>query len=231
MEQRSDEWFAARCGKATASKVGCLMRRNKPKKGQVLGDRPAAYHNYLKEKVAERVTGKSRDRKEIFSLTQRLDLEPDARDAYKYYYSGDLQLVGFIDHPRIPMAGASPDALVLPNGGTEFKCLDAEQHLEFITTGYIDPDYVWQCYFNISCRDEAEWWDLCSFNPDMPEDAKLWRRRIERDDSIIAAVDQAVIEFNEEVERRVREVLAAVKGRSPVESALESSLASLHLVH
>lgn len=227
MEQRSEEWFAARCGKATASKAGCLVRRNKPRKGQAVGERPAAYYNYLGLKVAERITGKSRERKEVFSLNQRLDLEPDARSAYKWYYGGEIQLVGFIDHPRIPMAGASPDAIVLPNGGAEFKCLDAEQHLEFITTGEIDPDYIWQCHFNISCRDEAEWWDLCSFNPDMPEDAKLWRRRIERDESVIATIDQAVIEFNEEVERKVEEVRAALRGSTPLETALEGSIASL----
>lgn len=227
MEQRSEAWWQIRCGKITGSRVGDLMRRNKPKKGQALGERSADYYRYLREKVAERITGKNRDRRVVASLNQRIDLEPDARAEYEFQYDADIQLIGFIEHPRIPDAGCSPDGLVLPNGGTEFKCLDAEQHLEFITNDVIDPDYVYQCHFNIACRDEAEWWDLCSFNPDMPEDAKLWRRRIERDDSMIATIDQAVIEFNEEVERKVEEVRAALRGSTPLEKALEGSLASL----
>ena len=40
---------------------------------------------------------------------------------------------------------------------------------------------------------------------------------------------QNVIDFNAEVDRKVEEALAAMKGRSVIESALEESLASLRI--
>jgi hypothetical protein len=137
MEQHSPEWWAARVGRATASRIGDLMARNKPKKGQDVGEWSARRYNYLAEKVAERVTGKPRDRRKIASLDERLELEPDARAAYEFYNDTTIELVGFVDHPRIPFAGCSPDGLVGADGGVEIKCCDSPAHIETITAAAI----------------------------------------------------------------------------------------------
>src|SRR5690242_1554086 len=112
MDQQSPEWWAARCGKVTASRIGDLMARNQPRKGQTVGEWSAKRNNYLAEKVAERITGKPRERKRVASLDHRRELEPDALRAYQFYCDSEIDLVGFIEHPRIPNAGASPDGLV-----------------------------------------------------------------------------------------------------------------------
>lgn len=226
MEQRSEAWFAARCAKVTASRIGDLMARNQPRKGKTVGEWSARRNNYLKEKVAERITGKNRDRRQVASLHHRLDLEPDARAAYEFYFDTKVELVGFIDHPSIPNAGSSPDGMVSPKGGIEIKCCDAEMHLEIVSAEAIDSDYLYQCHFNIACC-EADWWDFVAFNPEMPEELKLWAKRIKRDDSVIQTIEQHVIEFNEEVDQRVREILAISKGSTALESALSDSLASI----
>jgi hypothetical protein len=220
MEQHSPEWWSARCAKVTASRIGDIMARTQK------GAYTAARGHYLKEKVAERITGKPRDRKKVASLDARLDLEPDARAAYEFYYDTTIELVGFIDHPRIPNAGCSPDGLVLPKGGTEIKCCDAEAHLEIFTAEVIDPKYFYQCHFSIDCTD-SDWWDFVAFNPEMPEELKLYVKRIERDDQIIAQMESAIIEFNEEVERKVQEVQSRMRGSTPLTAALECSLESL----
>lgn len=224
MEQHTPEWWADRCGKATASRMGDLTRTLK--KGGWAADR----QNYLREKVAERVTGKNRDRRKVASLDHRLELEPDARAAYEFYYDTEIKLVGFVDHPRIPMAGCSPDGLVGDEGGVEIKCCDSEGHLDIITAEAIDPDYLYQIHFNIACTDR-QWWDFIAFNPDMPEEGKLWVKRIERDETIIAWMEQAVIDFNAEVDRKVDEALAAMRGASPLETQLAASVSSLRVVH
>jgi hypothetical protein len=222
MEQRSPEWWAAKVGKVGASRIGDLTR--KTQKGAWSADRT----KYLRDKVAERVTGKPREGKRVASLDHRVDLEPDARAAYSFYFDLEPVLVGFIDHPRIPNAGASPDSLVGDDGGLEIKCPDVPAHLDLITAGDIDRDYILQCQFGMACTDR-KWWDFISFNPDMPEMGRIFRKRIERDDALIAMIEQAVIEFNAEVDRRVEEVLAAMRGTTALEVQLAGSLASLNV--
>src|SRR5438105_2078120 len=135
MQQGTAEWFAARIGKVTASRIGDLMARNQPRKGKTEGDWSAKHNNYLAEKVAERITGKSKDKKRVASLEQRLEIEPDARAAYEFYSDNQVDLVGFIDHPRILNSGSSPDGLIGLDGGLEIKCCDTETHIEIITAG------------------------------------------------------------------------------------------------
>ena len=224
MDQHSAEWWQIRCGRVTASRVWDIMARTQK------GAYTAARGHYLREKVAERITGKPRDRKRVKSLDDRLDLEPDARTAYEFYYDQKIELAGFIEHPRIPNAGCSPDGLIGTDGGIEIKCCDPEQHLEIITTESIDPGYLCQCHFNIACT-ERDWWAFTAFNPDMPEDLKVWRRVIERDREVIANMEHEVIEFLAEVDQKVAQVQALMRGSTPLADALEGSLASLHLVH
>lgn len=226
MQQHSAEWWAIRCGRVTASRIGDLMARNQPRKGQTVGDWSAKRNNYLAEKVAERITGKPRDRKRVRSLDERLDLEPDARAAYEFYNDCVVDLVGFVEHPRIPFAGASPDGLVGADGGIEIKCCDAEKHLEIVTAEAIDPAYLYQCYFNMACT-EREWWDFTAFNPEMPEELKSWVKRIDRDEIMIASIEKEVIEFLAEVDLRVAQVRGMVENKTPLSVALESSLDSL----
>lgn len=222
MEQHTAAWWSARLGKVTASRIGDIMARTQK------GLPTAARGHYLREKVAERITGKSRDKKIVKSLSDRLDLEPDAIAAYEFYYDRSVQRVGFIEHPRIPFAGASPDGLVDSDGGIEIKCCDAEMHLEIVTAEAIDPDYVWQIHFNMACT-ERSWWDFTAFNPDMPEELKLWVRRFDRDEEKIAQIESNVIEFLGEVDAKVAQVRDAVSGRSSLTAALESSLESMRV--
>lgn len=216
MEQQSLEWWAARLGKVTASRICDVMARTKKGYG-------AARGHYLAEKVAERLTGKNKDRKRVASLEERLDREPDARAAYEWETDSQVALVGFIDHPRIPNSGASPDGLIAMNGGMEIKCLDDAAFIELITAGAIDQDYVYQCQFGMACTDR-EWWDFVAFNPNMPEELKLYVQRVERDDQLIAQIETNVIEFLEEVDQKVAQVRALMRGSTPLEHALESSL-------
>lgn len=230
MDQHTQEWWDARLGKVTASRIGDLMARNQPKKGQTVGDWSAKHWNYLDEKVAERITGKARDRKKVASLDHRLELEPDARAAYEFYYDAEVVQVGFIEHPRIPGAGASPDGLVGTKGGLEIKCLDPENHIDLISAGCINRDYLYQCQFGMACTDRP-WWDFLAFCPEMPEEGRVWRQRIDRDDALISTVESCVIEFLLAVDQKVAQVRDAMRGATPMETALEGSLAGLHLVN
>ena len=54
MLQRSDEWFAARAGKVTASRVADLMAKTK-------SGYSASRQNYMAQLICERLTGKPAD--------------------------------------------------------------------------------------------------------------------------------------------------------------------------
>lgn len=221
MQQGTAEWFQSRLGKVTASRIGDLMARTQKGWG-------APRKHYLAEKVAERLTGKNKDRKRVASLEERLDLEPDARAEYEFRSDNVVDLVGFIEHPRIPNSGASPDGLVGLDGGIEIKCCDTSTHIETITAGAIDRDYLLQMQFGMACTNR-QWWDFVSFDPNMPEELKLYVQRVERDDKLIEEIETNVIEFLAEVDQKVAQVRALMRGSTPLEHALESSLASLNV--
>jgi hypothetical protein len=220
--QHTAEWWEARCGKVTASRIGDLMRRLKK------GGWGADHYNYLEEKIAERITGKPRDRKKVASLDYRLELEPDARIAYEFYFDSEVVQVGFIEHPRIPNFGASPDGLIGTDGGQEIKCLDPETHIRLIRAGGVDQDYVYQCQSGMACTDR-KWWEFVAYCPEMPEEGKIWVQRFERDDVLIADIETNVIEFLAEVDQKVAEVKALMTGKTLLTNALETSLASLQV--
>lgn len=220
MDQHSQEWWDARLRKVTASRMGDVTRRLK--RGGWGADR----ENYLREKVAEWVTGKNRDRKKVASLDHRLELEPEARAEYEFVHECEVTTVGFIDHPRIPNAGASPDGLVGSEGGLEIKCLDSQGHIDLILAGGIDEDYVLQCHFGMACTGR-QWWDFVAYCPEMPPKGRLWVERVGRDDAKIAELESIVIEFLAEVDDKVRAVQAAMNGTTSLTFALEGSLASL----
>lgn len=215
MEQRTPEWWAARCGKVTASRIGDLMARTQ--KGW--GAPRKHYHDAL---VAERLTGKPVEKK-VASLDRRGELEPDARAAYEFYSDNLVEEVGFIEHPYIPNAGCSPDGLIGSDGGLEIKCCDTAQHIEMLTTGVIDRGYVLQMQFGMACTDR-EWWDFASFDPLMPEELKLYVQRVPRDNELIASIETSVTEFLAEVEAKVEALSKLVPGRSPLLMSLEESL-------
>jgi YqaJ-like viral recombinase domain len=218
--QGSPEWFALRAGKVTASRIGDLMRRTQKGWG-------ADRKHYLAKLVAERITGKPMAQRTVLSLERRLEVEPEARSAYEFYSDNTVTEVGFIPHPRIPDCGASPDGLIGDAGGLEIKCCDTPAHIEMLTTGAIDPDYVLQCQFGMSCT-ERQWWDFASYDPLMPEDLKLFVRRIHRDEERIANMESQVIEFLAEVDVKVQQLVALREGSSPLAAVLEKSLASLN---
>lgn len=217
MEQGSLEWHAAKCGKVSASRIADVMARTQKGWG-------APRKHYMDKLVAERITGQPMGQKSVPSLDRRLEMEPEARIAYEFYSDNTVVEVGFIDHPIIPNCGASPDGLIGDDGGLELKCCDSPAHIEMLTTSVIDKGYLYQCDFGMACTGR-EWWDFGSYDPTMPEELKLWVKRIDRNAARIAEIESAVIEFLAEVDAKVAAVMATINGKSALEFTLEKSIA------
>jgi hypothetical protein len=100
MEQRSPEWFAARLGKVTASRIADVCARTKSGWG-------AGRKNYMADLVAERLTGVKSEGFTNAAMQWGTDMEPEARVAYEFYRDATVAETGFVPHPSIAETGAS----------------------------------------------------------------------------------------------------------------------------
>jgi putative phage-type endonuclease len=198
--QGSEEWFALRCGKVTASRVADVIARTKTGWG-------AGRKNYLAELVAERLTGESAQGFTNAAMQWGTDMEPQARAAYAFYADADVQEVGFVNHPSLADSGASPDGLVGDDGMVEIKCPNTATHIETLLTGKIADKYVVQMLWQMACADR-KWCDFVSFDPRMPEDMQIFIQRVERDEKRIGDLTGDVMEFLGEVNDTVANLKA-----------------------
>lgn len=203
MIQRSPEWFAARIGRVTASRVADIMRTTK--------SGPAASRkNYLAELVCERLTGNKAEGFESAAMAWGTECEPLARAEYEVRNIFTVEEVGFIQHPTITMAGASPDGLVGHGGLIEIKCPQTATHIETLMTGKIDPDYLVQMGWQMECTGR-DWCDFVSFDPRLPKALSYWEKRVYAKDLPLDAMRAAVVAFLaelDELEAKLRSLAA-----------------------
>ena len=196
IEQRSDEWFAARLGKVTASRVADVIAKTKT-------GYSTSRENYMAQLVVERMTQKPTESYSNAAMQWGTDQEPFARAAYELSEGVMVEEVGFVPHPNIPMAGASPDGFVGVNGLVEIKCPNTATMIETLLTNKCPQKYFTQIQFQLACTDRV-FCDYVVFDPRMPEDLQLFVTRIERDEDYIAHIEDEIQTFLEEVDHKVK---------------------------
>lgn len=196
MDQGTPEWFAARLGKVTASRIADVMAVLKT------GKPGASRANYEAELIAERLTGERRDSFTNAAMQWGTETEPQARANYTILTGVMVEEVGFIDHPEIAMAGASPDGLTGTAGLVEIKCPNTATHIDTLLNGTVADKYVKQMMFQMACTDR-EWCDFVSFDPRLPPEMQVWVKRFERDDALIEEIECAVEAFLADVDAKV----------------------------
>jgi putative phage-type endonuclease len=201
MVQGSPEWLDDRCGKVTASRVADVLAVKKD------GKPTAERERYLMELVGERLTGLTTQHYLTGPMLEGSEREPQAADAYAFLHGADVEKVGFVEHPTIAMAGASPDRLVGDLGLVEIKCPTLRTHLDTLLTGEIPEQYLPQMRWQLACTGRA-WCDFATWHPGVPTHLHLWVKRLHRDDAQIARDEASVSAFLGEVEARVSRLLA-----------------------
>ena len=199
MIQGSDEWRAARLGKVTASNIAAVMAEGRS------GKPSATRANYIAQLVSERLTGVPYETFTSSSMQHGTETEDQARAVYTMNTGLSVQQVGFIQHPRIAGAGASPDGLIGDFGGLEIKCPNTATHIATLRGASVDGGYMKQVQFNMACTGR-EWWDFESFDPRLPDEMQMHVRRIKRDELAISEIEAAVIELLAEVEKITSEL-------------------------
>lgn len=204
LEQRTDEWRQARCGKVTASEIANVLSkpresRDDKKKGKA---ETAGRMNYRAQIIAEVLTKKPAD-DPINTRPMQWGIEQErfARAAYELYRGFLVDTVGFVDHPTIENFGCSPDGLVGEEGMVQFKCPNTATHIEYLLKGEVPAEHQPQMIAELACCRDREWIDFVSFDPRLPADLQLFVRRLHRVDveDRIASTEVAVADFLAEV--------------------------------
>ena len=190
MEQRSEEWFQARLGKVTASRVADVLA--KIKSGE-----SASRRNYKIQLVSERLTGEKQETYINQAMQDGIDREQFARDRYVQQF-GEVEEVGFVKHPTLE-AGASPDGMVGDDGIIEIKCPMGSTHTETLMTQDIPSKYIPQVQFQLLVTGR-KWCDFVSYNPMFPEHLQVFVKRIEADPVYQKELEVEVKQFLGEVD-------------------------------
>lgn len=198
IEQRTEGWINIRLGKVTASRIADVCAKTKTGWG-------ASRANYKAQLIAERLTGKQQDSYTNGAMLWGIEQEDAARIAYSFLHGHDVVEEGFVVHPTIEMAGASPDGLVGSEGLVEIKCPNTATHIETLKSQSIPDKYVKQMLWQMACCGR-QWCDFVSYDPRLPDEMQLFVKRLERDDKLIAALETMVRDFIAEVDADVAEL-------------------------
>lgn len=203
IEQGTSEWFSARLGKVTASRIADVMARTK-------SGYSASRTNYMMELLCQRLTGNREEGYTNAAMQRGIDLEPLARSAYEVFSGKAVMETGFIVHPKYSDIGASPDGLVGDDGLIEIKCPNTAQHVACLQKGEPDSKYWWQMQCQMACTDR-QWCDFVSFDDRMPEQLQLFVCRVDRDEQALDTMLTECLEFLGELGKLESEMLVKME--------------------
>jgi putative phage-type endonuclease len=197
--QLSPEWRALRCGRLTASRAADILATTKG------GTEAAARRDLRLQLVLERLTGEPEQNDfQNAAMARGVEKEPAARAAYEALTGYLVTPVGFVTHDTL-MAGCSPDGMIGDwEGCVEIKCPKSATHLSYLEdkAEAIPPNYTAQLLHTLWITG-APWADLFSFDDRFPSSLQCCRRRLVRNDGLIAEYQRLVVTFLAEVEAKI----------------------------
>ena len=199
MDQGSEAWFQVRIGKVTASRVADIIAKTK-------SGYSTSRDNYMAQLVCERLTGQKGESFTNAAMQHGTETEPLARAAYEALKDVLVDEVGFVPHPSIKMAGASPDGLVGDDGLLEIKCPNTATHIDTLLSESVPTKYFTQMQFQMACTGR-EWCDFVSFDNRLPEELQLFVKRVPRDDVYIRLIEAEIVQFIAELDEKIEKLM------------------------
>jgi len=154
MEQRSDEWHAARKGRITASSAGAI-----------LGNSPNGDRDTIMRRMVREWHGAEPEFTGNIATEYGTAHEAGALAEYRMETGYAVEAVGFVT--REDWAGCSPDGLVGLVGGVEIKCPFGKRNMaagEAFKPLADQPHYHDQVQFSLWVCERA-WWDFFQWAP------------------------------------------------------------------
>ena len=199
MDQGTEEWFTIRIGKVTASRVADVIANTKT-------GYSASRDNYMAQLICERLTGLKGESFTNAAMQHGTETEPLARAAYEALKDVLVDDVGFVPHPIIEMAGASPDGMVGEDGLLEIKCPNTATHIETLISKVVPSKYNTQMQFQMACTGR-KWCDFVSFDNRLPEMFQLFVTRVPRDEVFIRLIESEIVQFLAELDDKINKLM------------------------
>lgn len=199
MEQGTDAWFEARIGKVTASRVADVIAKTKT-------GYSTSRDNYMAQLVCERLTKQKAEGFTNAAMQHGTETEPLARLSYEVAQNVLVDEVGFVPHPSIEMAGASPDGLVGDDGLLEIKCPNTATHIDTLLSQTVPGKYNTQMQFQMACTGR-KWCDFVSFDNRLPHELQLFVKRVPRDDVFIKQIEAEIVQFLAELDDKITKLM------------------------
>lgn len=207
MEQKTEEWYQIRAGKASGSGVKNI--RAKVKSGE-----SATRRNYRMKLVMERLLGRPLEDGYSNAFMERgIEMEPIARAMYENYAEVLVDEIAWVPHPTIENFGVSPDGLVGTDGLVEIKVPSMPVHIGYwldAMDGKVPTDYTDQMLAQLACTGR-QWCDFVSYDDRVVEDMQLVVIRFQPEKKEIEELEKEVEKFLEEVNQEVEKIQAKRK--------------------
>jgi len=204
MEQRSDEWFAARAGRPTASQFSRLLTPT--------GKDSSQWDAYAIELCAACINPQEVSFEGNFHTDRGNELEPAAREEFERIMSLTVSQVGFVTRDD-GVIGCSPDGLIYSQlgalvAGIEIKCPLSKNHAQYLIEGKCPDPYRPQVHGSMAVTGLDHWYFM-SFCPGMAP----FITRVERDD-YTAKISDALDRFLIYYAARRKEVMPILTGKA-----------------
>ena len=188
-------WLDARCGKLTASRMKDAMDFLKN------GNPSAKRSDYMRELLAERLTGASMRHFVTAAMEWGTQTEPEAKLMYEEHAKVKLHPADFLEHKTIENFGATPDGFIGSDGLLECKCPTTGTFIEWRLAGVVPEEHKPQMIAQVLCTGR-QWVDFFAYDPRI-KDAKLNRflRRYEPTRDELAKVEDHAVRFLDELDR------------------------------
>ena len=177
LEQRTPEWYAARCGVLSASNFDKIITTK--------GEPSKSAQKYLYQLAGERVSGRVEETYQNAAMQRGIEMEAQAREFYELVNDVQVQQVGlcFFDNTR--RVAASPDGLVGDDGCLEIKCPLIYTHVGYLVNGGLSEEYFQQAQGQLFVTGR-KWVDLISYFPGI----RPVIVRLERDEKFISSLSK-----------------------------------------
>lgn len=197
-EQHSEEWYAIRCGRFTASKADTIA---------VAG---TGLETLCFNIVAEKLTGRKEETFKSAAMEQGNELEAVARTLFEMKTGYIVEEVGFIEIDDLE--GSSPDGLIHIGEeltGVEFKCPQDNTYAKLLFDRKIKPEYYAQMQMQMR-HVGARRWFYCVYNPHFTEEMVIIE--VAKDEAYQEKLGKGLTKGK----ARVREIYNTIKGNANV---------------
>lgn len=188
-------WLSARVGKLTASRMNDAMAILKN------GAPAAARSQYMRELLAERLTGLSMPHFVTEAMMWGTEHEDEAVDTFvERYPQYRVSLSRFYDHPSLDNFGATPDREINDDGLLEVKCPTTGTFLEWVLAGVVPEQHKKQMTAQLLCTGK-KWCGFIAYDPRIKDEKRrLFVRKYEPTEEERTTVFVAAVGFLDELD-------------------------------